>query len=121
MVVEDEVAVARSLERILRRCGAEVVVLHDPIDAAHVEQVMRTEAPSLVMSDFLLQSSLDGVEVLGVAKRALPQARRCLLSGSLFLVEKERRVEVEPCVFLEKPWDSGSLCQQLGLGGGSTS
>lgn len=114
-MVEDEVAVARSLERILRRAGAEVVVLHDPVDAVHLAQVLREASPSLVLSDFLLQSTLDGVEVLKVAKQAVPNARRCLLSGSLFLVEMDRRDELEPCTFLEKPWDSGVLCQQLGL------
>lgn len=121
LVVEDEVAVARSLERILRRCGVEVVVLHDPIDAAHFERVLHAEAPSVVLSDYLLQSAIDGVDVLSVAKRALPSARRCLLSGSLFLVSPARRDALEPCTFLDKPWDSGDLCRQLGLVKGGVS
>lgn len=114
-MVEDEVAVARSLERALRRCGAEVLVLHDPVDAVHLESLLHAEEPTLVLSDYLLQSSLDGVDVLSVVKRCRPQARRVLLSGSLFLVTAERRETLAPCTFLEKPWDSRALCVQLGL------
>jgi DNA-binding NtrC family response regulator len=111
LVVEDEVAVGRALARWLTREGAEVLVLND---SALVEGALRHQAPTIVICDFLMPGR-DGVEVLQLVKTLAPLARRCLLSGSLFLVTAQQRESVEPCLFVEKPWSAARFRQQLGF------
>lgn len=110
-MVDDEKPVARALERWLTRLGARVCVLTEP---AEVEAVLQREQPTLVISDYLMPV-MDGVAVLTLARRLVPTARRCLLSGSLFLVTPAQRAAIEPCLFVDKPWDGGQLAVQLGL------
>lgn len=111
LVVEDELPVARALERWLKRRGVVVFVLTDP---AQFEAVFLRELPTLVICDYLMPG-LDGVEVLSAARRLAPEVRRCLLSGSLFLVTAEQRASIEPCVFVDKPWAGDTLGALLGL------
>ena len=117
LVVDDEASVARALERWLTRMGATVRVLSHP---AEFEAVLVAEQPSIVISDFLMPV-MDGVAVLGIAQRLLPSARRCLLSGSLFLVTPTQRAALAPCLFVEKPWDREVFAVQLGLSEGPPS
>jgi two-component system response regulator AtoC len=111
LVVEDELPVARALERWLQRRGATVFLLADP---TRFEEVFVRERPTVVICDYLMPG-LDGVQVLAAARRLGPAVRRCLLSGSLFLVTADRRALIEPCLFVEKPWDGDVLGALLGL------
>lgn len=111
LVVEDEWLIARALERFLARQGAEVKVITDSLQ---FETAFISMQPTIVISDFLMPE-MDGITVLTIAKRLLPATRRCLLSGSLSLVTPAQRLEVEPCVFLEKPCDRWTLVRELGL------
>ncbi|HEY0881023.1 MAG TPA: response regulator [Archangium sp.] len=117
LVVEDEVAVGRALERLLRRWGAQVHMISHPVDAPQLEGVLREQQPSVVLSDLMLHAALDGVAVLKVARRVVPMATRALLSGSLFMVDEAMRREIDPCVYLAKPWDPHQLRLLLGPGG----
>ena len=101
------------MERWLTRLGVTVRVLTHP---AEFETVLQAEQPTIVISDYLMPV-MDGVAVLALAKRLLPSARRCLLSGSLFLVTPAQRASIEPCLFVEKPWDREAFAAQLGLTG----
>jgi DNA-binding NtrC family response regulator len=115
LVVEDELPVARALERWLKRRGATVFLVTDP---AQFEAVFLRERPTLVICDYLMPG-VDGVEVLTAARRLAPAVRRCLLSGSLSLVTAERRALIEPCLFVDKPWDGDALAALLGLEAGA--
>lgn len=99
------------MERWLTRHGATVRVLTEPSD---VEAVLLQEQPHIVISDFLMPV-MDGVAVLTLARRVAPTAKRCLLSGSLFLVSAAQRATLEPCLFVDKPWDGAAFAVQLGL------
>ena len=112
-MVDDELSIARALERWLTRLGVEVVVL---TDLTQFERVFTREQPTLVICDYLMPG-MDGVRVLASARRLAPQVRRCLLSGTLAMVTAEQRASIEPCVFIDKPWDSDTLARQLGLDG----
>lgn len=111
LLVEDEAPVARAMERWLKRQGAQVQVLHD---SGVAEVLLQQRWPTIVISDYLMPG-LDGVQVLALAKALNPTARRCLLSGSLFMVSEAARESLAPCLFVEKPWDGQTLRVQLGL------
>lgn len=111
LVVDDEVPVARALERWLLRQGAAVCLV---TNSAVFETALLRERPTLVISDFLMPG-LDGIAVLRTARALAPEARRCLLSGSLGLVTEAQRASVAPCLFIDKPWDTARLASQLGL------
>ena len=115
LVVDDDLPVARALERWLKRLGAQVVLLCRGED---FEAALRREQPTLVICDFLMPQ-LDGVALLTIAKQVNPASRRCLLSGSLGLVTAEQRAQLAPCLFLEKPWNPAKFAGQLGLAGSS--
>ncbi len=111
LVVDDDLPVARALERWLKRIGVKVTLLGK---VAEFEQVLVREQPSLIICDYLMPV-IDGITLLTIARRVAPSARRCLLSGSLGLVTQAQRASIEPCVFLEKPWEPATLADQLGL------
>lgn len=112
--MDDEVAVARSLQRWLTRRGAQVVVINDPRE---VEEALLRVQPTWIISDYLMPER-DGVEVLELARRVAPEVRRCLLTGSLAEVSLAKRAQLEPCLFFEKPWDSPAFAAALGLAPG---
>jgi DNA-binding NtrC family response regulator len=111
LVVDDDLPVARALERWLKRRGVMVFLV---TEASEFEQSLERDRPTLVISDYLMPK-LNGVQVLATAKRLAPDARRCLLSGSLEQVTAAQRASISPCLFLEKPWDPARLAIQLGL------
>lgn len=118
LVVEDEVAVGRALERLLRKWGAQVHLISDPMNADALEALLIERQPTTVVSDLLLNAGLDGVGVLALARKVVPAATRVLLSGSLFMLDDSMRGTIEPCVYVPKPWDSSELRVRLGLHAG---
>jgi DNA-binding NtrC family response regulator len=111
LVVDDDLPVARALQRWLTRLGVHVILL---VKGDDFERVLMRERPTLVVCDYLMPQ-FDGVALLTLAKRFDPAIRRCLLSGSLGLVSDVQRATIAPCLFLEKPWDLARLAAQLGL------
>lgn len=109
LIVDDEVTVARAMARWLRRQGFQVHVL---TDSAHFEAALVKERPSIVVCDYRMPGH-SGVELLVLAKRLWPAARRCLISGSLSLLTDGERVQIEPCLFIDKPWDPVALATLL--------
>ena len=111
LIVDDDLPVARALERWLKRIGVQVTLL---AKVAELEAVLDREKPTLIVCDYLMPG-LDGVSVLATARRVAPSVRRCLLSGSLGLVTEAQRASIAPCVFIEKTWEPSLLASQLGL------
>lgn len=109
LVVDDEAAVARAMARWLRRQGFQVHVL---TDSAHFESVLVKEQPEIVICDYRMPGQ-SGVELLVLAKRLWPSARRCLISGSLSVLTQTERALIEPCQFIDKPWDPVALAAML--------
>ena len=111
LVVEDEASVAHALARWLKRQGAAVRVVLDPLT---LEVVLAEFEPTHVVSD-LIMPARDGLEVMSLVKRLAPLAVRSLLSGSLDSLDAERLREVMPCRLVAKPWSDVSLAFELGL------
>lgn len=112
LLVEDEEAVARALERLLRRHG-EVRVLFDPQELTAVLHEFR---PTVVISD-LHMPTRSGLDVLAEARQVVPEATRALLSGSLQTLPAKDLLALEPLRLIAKPWNTATLARDLGLEG----
>lgn len=110
LLVEDEEAVARALERLLRRHG-EVRVLLDP---QQLTPTLHEFKPTIVISDLHMPTK-SGLDVLAEAKQVMPGAVRALLSGSLQTLPAKDLLALEPLRLIAKPWNTATLARDLGL------
>ena len=125
LIVDDEIEVAKSLGRLLRRRGFNVHLAHSAPDAlALLDHV----TPDLVISDYRMPEG-NGVELLVEIRRRLPDIPTFILSGYMDVNESD---SVD--AFLWKPWEPKALVATLqaalaargkdqgdGGGGGSSS
>ncbi|MFT3713821.1 MAG: response regulator [Archangium sp.] len=109
--MEDEEAVARALERWLKRRNADTRVVLDPNEVA---QAVREFQPTLVVSDMHMPAR-SGIDVLAEVKRLAPEAGRALLSGSLQSISAKDLLELQPIRLISKPWNSATLARDLGI------
>lgn len=103
LVVDEDRHVARALERVLQRAGAEVVVLCNLLEMA-----------ALVDSqpfDVLIGEEL----AVMVLKELAPSTRRGLLTGDLHEWTAEQLEALGVEFVVEKPWDSERLLRDLKL------
>jgi len=115
LVVDDELPVARALERWLHRHHIETSVLSEP--AQFLETLARGR-PTAVVCDYVMPG-VDGVTLLRHCLKVAPEVKRCLVSGSMGLVSEPQRASIAPCLFLEKPFSDASLETLLVLLGGT--
>ena len=107
VVVDDEELITSTLLNFLSiDLDIDAIAFNDPQRALkHIE----SEEVDLVISDFLMPG-LDGIKLLGGARRAQPQAPRVLLTG---YADKENAIrainDVQLYQYVEKPWDNGQL------------
>ncbi|MBL8909816.1 MAG: response regulator [Archangium sp.] len=111
LLVEDEEAVARALERWLKRRKVEVRVLLDPTE---VGAALADFAPTIVVTD-LHMPARSGLEVLAEVKDKAPNAIRALLSGSLQSLPAKDLLDLQPLRLIAKPWNTATLARDLGL------
>lgn len=110
LVVDDELEVAKSLRRLLKREGWEV-----EIAASGPEGLERLQAfqPDIVVSDFRMPG-MSGAEFLAEVKRRAPLTVRIILSGHAELEAVLASVNSgEVCRFLTKPWEDEALVALL--------
>lgn len=79
LVVEDDEALRRTVTRILKRKGYEVLVARDGPDA--LLQLDTAEHIDLILSDVILPGGLTGPELIVEAERAHPDIKTVLMSG----------------------------------------
>ena len=120
MIVDDEEAILKALQRVLRLapciCGnktfpLEVHAFNSPqaaLDAA------RRDSYDLFISDYRMPV-MDGIEFLKAAKSMQPDAARLILSGYADLNALVRAVnEVGIDRFIGKPWNDYELMSAIG-------
>jgi len=116
-LVEDDDAVARSTERILRRAGAEVECFHD---AAELLNDLSALTPAdLLVTDVVLPG-MDGRQLHETLRRTYPALPVIYVSGYPDDVLAPRGVLGEGIHFVQKPFESGLLLRevQAALAGG---
>ena len=107
LVVDDEVAVVRSIAALLElETTHKVLVETSPQRAI---QVAKVNPIDLVISDFLMPD-LDGIQLLLEIRRLYPESTLILLTG---YADKENAIrainEVGIFHYMEKPWDNDDL------------
>lgn len=103
LLVDDEPGITRSLSRLLRGEGFEVVAVNDPTSA--LERLRAEPAFALVISDERMPGG-SGVDFLEACASEWPSTVRVLLTGQAdarMAAEAVNRGEVFR--FLWKPWD----------------
>jgi CheY-like chemotaxis protein len=113
VVIDDDIAYLRLMERLLTREGYRVTVLQQ--SSAAYELVAR-EQPSLVIVDVRMQNDDAGLAVLNLIRLDPETAAIPLLvcsADGVFLREKEAYLRERGCEILEKPFDLDDLLEKV--------
>lgn len=112
LLVDDEPAILRALQRLLQRSGYRVYCAATGVEAL---QVLAGYQISLVISDFRMPG-MNGAELLKAVRTQYPTCLGIILSA---YADRDALLE---CLnsgaawkFLEKPWDDQALLQQIEL------
>jgi putative nucleotidyltransferase with HDIG domain len=103
LLVDDDPLILQALTRILRSEGYDVVAHSDPARAAEESDFV------VVITDFMMPM-MNGIELLGVLRRARPDAVRILLTAAAdFKVASDAVNRGEIYRLLGKPWTLAEL------------
>jgi DNA-binding NtrC family response regulator len=107
VLVDDEDMVITSLRAFLRlETDYHIHGFTDPEQAA---QFLEKEQVDVIVTDYLMPK-MNGIQLLGRAKDAQPEATRVLLTGH---ADKQSAIqainEVSLFQYVEKPWDNAAL------------
>jgi DNA-binding NtrC family response regulator len=106
LLVDDEVQVLHSLERLLRRRGFEVRMTSSPREAL---ELLRAAPADVVIADFKMPE-MTGMELLEEVHRLDPRVRRLLLTGYADL--ESSGGDAKGVHVLAKPWDAAELIRR---------
>lgn len=101
LVIDDDFSIVHALRVVFEKLGHEVLTCADGLDAIALLDAQQFDA---VVSDWQL-GSIDGVDILEVARQRCPTARRILVTASP--TEPEVREAIRNGVveiLLTKPW-----------------
>src|SRR5262245_20789888 len=105
LVVDNDEALARAMEESLAKVGYEcVVATSGPEGARKIE----TDTFDIVVTD-LVMNDVDGMEILGRARQALPDARVILVTGHATVPKAVEAMQQGAFNFLEKPITTNRL------------
>src|SRR5579863_7907753 len=107
VVVDDEADIRRLMCGIL---GDEGYETRQAGNSAEALAAIRSRKPSLVVLDIWLQGSeLDGLEILKIVKRELPQLPVVMISGHGNIETAVAAIKIGAYDFIEKPFKSDRL------------
>jgi two-component system response regulator HydG len=99
LIVDNDEALARAMEESLVKVGYEcIVATSGPEGARKIE----TDTFDVVVSD-LVMNDVDGMEILGRARQALPDAEVILVTGHASVPKAVEAMQLGAFNFLEKP------------------
>src|SRR5687767_13480860 len=99
LIVDNDEALARAMEEALVRVGYIcTVATSGPEGARRIEQ----ETYDLVVTD-LVMNDVDGMEILGRAKQAMPECEVILVTGHASVPKAVEAMQLGAFNFLEKP------------------
>lgn len=101
LVVEDEARALRVIHRALTRHGYEV---HTATNADDAIRIGRTFAPDVVLSDWLLGGTYDGIYVAETLRAIDSDLALVLFSGLAINALQAAASHLSPCIFLQKPF-----------------
>ena len=104
LLCDDEDSLCRSLGRILRSGGHEVVAADGPRGASHI----REDRFDLILTDIRMPV-FDGFEILSTARQYAPQAPVIAMSGSAEIPDAVKAMDAGARDFLIKPFDTRAL------------
>jgi two-component system, OmpR family, response regulator VicR len=106
LIVDDELEVAKSLKRLLRRQGYLVELAGSGEEGL---ERLGSFTPEVILSDFRM-GGMDGVAFLTEAARRAPAAVRILISGDAG-TESGSELATHTALhrFVKKPWDDDEL------------
>ena len=99
LIVDNDEALARAMEETLAKVGYQcVVATSGPEGARRIEQ----ETYDIIVTD-LVMNDVDGMEILGRARHALPEAEVILVTGHATVPKAVEAMQLGAFNFLEKP------------------
>ena len=104
LLCDDEEALCRSVGRILRGSGHDVVIADGPAGAARIRQ----ERFDLILTDIRMPG-IDGFEIIATAHQYAPQTPVIAMSGNAEIPDAVRAIHAGARDFLIKPFDSSTL------------
>lgn len=105
MIVDDDPQVLRAMGRLVRRLPVRLVLAVSAEEA--MAQIERNGPPSLLISDYQLPR-MDGLTLLVAVKRAHPQVRAVLSSGTTAMAPPASDITLLP-----KPVEAVELAQLI--------
>jgi CheY-like chemotaxis protein/anti-sigma regulatory factor (Ser/Thr protein kinase) len=106
VLIEDEPEVQQILILSLERCGFEVKAFSAAVPAL---DYLADHTPDLVVSDLVLGSSMNGLELAEQARSLNPELPFLLISGNADHVLSKRQIDQYANALLRKPFTSAQL------------
>ena len=104
LLCDDEESLCRSLSRILRSSGHEVVTASGPDGAARI----REDRFDLILTDIRMPA-VDGFEIIATARKHAPHTPVIAMSGSAEIPDAVKAMHAGARDFLIKPFDGKAL------------
>ena len=111
LVVEDEAAVRDTVRRQLESLGHHVLAAESAADA--LEIIKTTAALDAVLSDVVLGSGLNGIDLAAAARTLRPDLRLAFMSGYTAVPEAQRRIREFGAPLLGKPSTISQLARTI--------
>jgi PAS domain S-box-containing protein len=111
LVVEDEAAVRNTVRRQLESLGHHVLAAESAADA--LEIINSTPALDAMLSDVVLGSGLNGIDLAAAARAVRPELRLAFMSGYTSVPEAQRRIRAFGAPLLGKPSTISQLARTI--------
>lgn len=107
LIVDDEINVLRSLERLFMDCDFDVTTSSSPIEA---QQLFEEDGPfDIVLSDYMMPG-MNGIELLNGIRSKSPDTVGIILSGYADMEQITKAIaDGQIKHFVMKPWDNEML------------